>query len=567
VPALLILLLGCGLFFRFHNLDKKFYWEDEAWTSLVLAGFMAADVRSEVLGADQLTFHALQRFHHVGGNPGIVRVLVAKAADPQHPPLYFVSLWLWAHVFGDSISSLRSFSAVISVFAFPCLYWLCLELFGSPVVGSIAVALLAVSPLHTLFAQEARPYALLTVVILLSSAALLRAVRLGSRPAWILYGATVMAGLYVHTLFIFPLLSHTLYIALRRSDPLRPFWLDDDLRSLFTWALIGVATFLPWMIPIVVALPVVSETMAWMRVPMSMPALAQSMAFNLSSVFVDTYALLSLSRAPSVATRAMATGVTALILATVAYSLYVVCRETDKRVWMFIVTLAGFMPVALLVADIVAGGGRSAVARFAWPLYVGAGLSVSFLFATRLYSASTAQRWVFRVWMLAIVMAGIVTCLISSQADYWWNKGFRELPQIARIVNHANHAQRALVISDVGGANLGKILSLSYAVKPDVGLQMLPDATVAKHVQQIPTWIRRALDLPAPTPVPDTGATGLVTALHRYRDVFVVDYSRSVVTTVQKQGIGVVVSCPTERLWRVTREPAGMDPAASCEAE
>ena len=297
---------------------------------------------------------------------------------------------------------------------------------------------------------------------------------------------------------------------------------------------------------------------------MSMPALAQSMAFNLSSVFVDTYALLPLSSAPSVATRAMATGVTVLILATVAYSLYVVCRETDKRVWMFIVTLAGFMPVALLVADIVAGGGRSAVARFAWPLYLGAGLSVSFLFATRLYSASTAQRWVFRVWMLAIVMAGLVTCLISSQADYWWNKGFRELPQIARIVNHA---QRALVISDVGGANLGKILSLSYAVKPDVGLRMLPDATVAKHVQQIPTWIRRALDLPAPTPVTDTGATGLVTALHRYRDVFVVDYSRSVVTTVQKQGIGVVVSCPTERLWRVTREPAGIDPAASCEAE
>ena len=204
VPALLILLLGCGLFFRFHNLDKKFYWEDEAWTSLVLAGFMAADVRSELLAADQPTFHTLQRFHHLGGNPGIVRVLVAKAADSQHPPLYFVSLWLWAHVFGDSVSSLRSFSAVLSVFAFPCLYWLCLELFRSPFVGSIAVVLLAVSPLHTLFAQEARPYAFLTVVILLSSAALLHAVRLGSRSAWILYGATVMAGLFVHTLFIFP---------------------------------------------------------------------------------------------------------------------------------------------------------------------------------------------------------------------------------------------------------------------------------------------------------------------------------------------------------------------------
>jgi len=66
--------------------------------------------------------------------------------------------------------AIRSLSAIISLLVFPGVYWL---LPGIWVVnGWIAIALIAVSPFHILYAQEAREYSLWTVTIALSSAAL-----------------------------------------------------------------------------------------------------------------------------------------------------------------------------------------------------------------------------------------------------------------------------------------------------------------------------------------------------------------------------------------------------------
>ncbi|MEO6862166.1 MAG: glycosyltransferase family 39 protein [Microcoleus sp.] len=77
--------------------------------------------------------------------------------EPQLPPLYFLAIKYWAKFFGDSPFSTRSFSVWMSLLAFFGVYWLCRELFPPPEVAWIAVGLLAVSPLHVLYAQEARP--------------------------------------------------------------------------------------------------------------------------------------------------------------------------------------------------------------------------------------------------------------------------------------------------------------------------------------------------------------------------------------------------------------------------
>src|SRR5207248_4961479 len=96
---------------------------------------------------------------------------------------------------------------------FPGLYWLCRELFGCSRTAWMAVALLAVSPFHVLYAQEAREYSLWTVAILLSSAALLRAARLQTRRTWWAYAASVALGLYSHTLFVLVAGAHGAYMA------------------------------------------------------------------------------------------------------------------------------------------------------------------------------------------------------------------------------------------------------------------------------------------------------------------------------------------------------------------
>jgi uncharacterized membrane protein len=212
---LLAALLLVGLIFRFVQLDRKVYWNDEVWTSQRLAGYSGGEVLRAIADGRELGPRDLRRYQRLAPGRGIRATLRALAADdPKQPPLYYVLLRLWAGRFGDSVKSLRCLSALISLLAFPVLFALCLELFGSRRTAWMAVALLAVSPFHVLYDQEARPYSLWALTILLASVALLRALRLGTARGWILYALTVALGLYTHALFLGVMLAHTGYVTL-----------------------------------------------------------------------------------------------------------------------------------------------------------------------------------------------------------------------------------------------------------------------------------------------------------------------------------------------------------------
>jgi uncharacterized membrane protein len=97
------------------------------------------------------------------------------------------------------------------------MYWLCLELFESSLTPWLAVSLLAVSPFQIVYAREARPYSLFVLIILLSSAALLRGMRLKTNSSWAIYAATVGLGFYSHLLFVLVLLGHGMYVAISEN--------------------------------------------------------------------------------------------------------------------------------------------------------------------------------------------------------------------------------------------------------------------------------------------------------------------------------------------------------------
>src|SRR5690348_4311231 len=81
--------------------------------------------------------------------------------------LYYVLLRGWVHV-GDTEFLLRLPSALFAVASIPLLYRLGRDLF-SKTTGLIAAALLSVHWFHIFFSQDARSYALLIFLLLLSS--------------------------------------------------------------------------------------------------------------------------------------------------------------------------------------------------------------------------------------------------------------------------------------------------------------------------------------------------------------------------------------------------------------
>ncbi len=158
---LLIVILALGVFFRFVNIDRKVYWFDETFTSLRISGYTEKEAIAQLCNNQQIGVEDLQKYQHPTPGRTLTDTLKSLALeDPQHPPLYYLMTRFWVQWFGSSVAVIRSLTALFSLLALPCMYWLCLELFNSSLVASVAVAMLAVSPFHVLYAQEAREYSL-----------------------------------------------------------------------------------------------------------------------------------------------------------------------------------------------------------------------------------------------------------------------------------------------------------------------------------------------------------------------------------------------------------------------
>jgi mannosyltransferase len=108
------------------------------------------------------------------------RMLSTVRLTEVTPPLYFVSAWMWTKVLGTGEAGLRSLSAVAGTLTVPTAAACAATLAGRR-AAVIAAALVAVNPLLIWYSQEARSYALLTLLCALSWLFFLRAARDG-RP-------------------------------------------------------------------------------------------------------------------------------------------------------------------------------------------------------------------------------------------------------------------------------------------------------------------------------------------------------------------------------------------------
>jgi mannosyltransferase len=124
-------LVGGGL--RFYDLGGKTLWLDEAFS---------------VWLADHGPLALIE---------WVVRI-------DQHPPLYYLALSVWMRVFGDLPGAVRGLSALCSTLTIPLFYLIAKRISHDRWTALLATGILALSPFHVRFAQEARMYALLTLL-------------------------------------------------------------------------------------------------------------------------------------------------------------------------------------------------------------------------------------------------------------------------------------------------------------------------------------------------------------------------------------------------------------------
>lgn len=456
---LLITVLVLGIFFRFFNLEKKLYWIDETYTSLRISGYTEVEMRPRFAGGQILYNEDMQKYKQINPEKSVIDTVKGLASeDPQHPPVYYVLIRYWVQWFGNSISTIRSLSALLSLLVFPCLYWLCIELFNSPRVAWVAMAIVAISPFHVLYAQEARQYSLWTVTTLLSSAILLWAMRTNSKTSWAIYAGSIILGFYTFIFTGLVLITHGIYvIAIERLK------LTKTVKNYLIASLVGVLSFVPWISLVLINLNRVKSTTSWSNETTKTSTLIIRWAGNLSRIFID----LGFDASDSFSKTAFLIPPILILLVLVGYSVYFLMKTTPKRVWLFILALVAVTPIILAIPDLILGGRRSGAARYLIPSYLGVQITVAYLLATKI--TSRARLW--QLSAIALALSGILSCAASSQAEEWWNKGTASepaIPQMARIINQAN--QPLLIVED---SRLSVLWSLSYRLKPNVALQLV----------------------------------------------------------------------------------------------
>src|SRR4028119_289951 len=468
---LIIAVLVIGIFFRFANLDRKFYWIDETYTSLRVAGYTEAEIIKQISYQKITSPSDLQKYQQINSEKTLSDTLNSLAAeDPQHPPLYYVLARYWAQWFGSSVAAMRSLAAVISLLVFPAIYWLAWELFESSAVAWMAIAIFAISPYHILFAQDAKQYGLWTVITILSSAALLRAMRPDANQnplalvlSWALYAGTATLGLYTHLLFACVAAAHAIYVAVIAN------WRDiKTFIAYYVAALIASICFMPSLINTVDNFNQIRSTTLWAE---------QTNLLRLVSRWVGVPSLaffdIGFDGTPNATQLALVIPVGIMILALVGYALYFLCRQTPKRALLIVLLLIATTALFLGGPDLIKGGRRSTNPRYLVACYVGIQLAVAYLLSAKVSNNldNFKQQKLWKVVIVGLLFAGIISGGVSSQADTWWNKGsamFRGELQVAETVNQASNP---LIISD---ASIAQIMPLSYYLEPKVKLLIEP---------------------------------------------------------------------------------------------
>jgi len=210
----MLILIYVALILRIIRLDFQPLWWDEGWTVY----FAVADVPT----------------------------MVARTAIDIHPPFYYLILHFWTLVIGSSATSVRLFSALIGTLTIPLIFLVGRRLFG--VRGGMMAALtMALAPFHIYYSQEARMYALATLLVLASVYLFLTLLEREEKGAaswidWVLYALVTALAMYTQYYAAFIAVAQTVFLLAwyRRQRALLVKWLGTQIVLLLV--------YLPWLL-------------------------------------------------------------------------------------------------------------------------------------------------------------------------------------------------------------------------------------------------------------------------------------------------------------------------------
>jgi hypothetical protein len=187
-------------------------WAAVAGLTAIAFGLRLAELHQSLFG-DELFLYRIVTHHGLG------RVFTLVHDTESTPPLHFVLAWLGAKL-GDPTVGMRLPSLLAGAATVPATFAL-----GRRTVGERAAlfgaAVVAIAPFALLYGVDARAYATLGLLSVLSTLALLRALDGGGRGRWALFAALTLAVIYTHYAGVFVVAAQGLWAAWRHRERVR----------------------------------------------------------------------------------------------------------------------------------------------------------------------------------------------------------------------------------------------------------------------------------------------------------------------------------------------------------
>lgn len=184
-------------------------WHRIDWM-LILVVIAAGGLRFWKLGAQSLWFDELVTTEVVSKGKLFTNVVHMEGS----PPLYFIAVWGWTKLFGDTDTAYRSLSALVGTATVPVVYMAARELARSRRIARTAAVLVALNPMFVWFSQEARAYALFALLGALSLLFCVRARARGRTSDLVLWGVASAAALSTHYFAVFLVLPEAAWLVL-----------------------------------------------------------------------------------------------------------------------------------------------------------------------------------------------------------------------------------------------------------------------------------------------------------------------------------------------------------------
>lgn len=206
---------------------------------VIIAGFA---LRFILLGAESLTFDEVYSVRLAQMSFGDI---IQQTSRDFHPPLYYFLLHIWTSLFGYGETAVRALSVLFSTITIYAIFHLAKYIFEER-TALVSSFLLALSYINIEAAQEARMYALLSLLTVVSMHLLLLALSSHKKSMWVMYLIVNFLLLHTHVYSYFIVAAEFFYFFSLAFYSKRKF--KENVLPFLSTNAVTFFLFVPWLI-------------------------------------------------------------------------------------------------------------------------------------------------------------------------------------------------------------------------------------------------------------------------------------------------------------------------------